>query len=94
MIVNRFERRLFSPGLRRADLEKALGDAFACTIPYNHRLMREAIDRGVPIDEVRKSSDVAVAVKRLIIPRRAKSNALLQSPVRSPTLSWAWRGHA
>jgi pilus assembly protein CpaE len=95
VIVNRFERRLFSPGLRRADLETAIGPAFACTIPYNHKLVREAIDRGVPISEIRKSNDVAAAVKRLIISHRVKPNAALQSQSRpSPTWNWAWRGGA
>jgi pilus assembly protein CpaE len=94
VVFNRFEWRLFSPGLRRADIEKALGDAFACTIPYNHRLVREAIDRGVPLNEVRNNSDVAVAVKRLIIPHRATAKALTRSPSGPPALNWAWRGQA
>jgi pilus assembly protein CpaE len=79
VVINRFQHRLFSPGLRRTDLEKALGGAFACTVPDNHGLVREAIDRGVPIDDIRKNSDVAIAIKRLIVPRRRKSNALAQS---------------
>ncbi len=79
VVINRFQHRLFSPGLRRADLEKALGGAFACTVPDNQGLVREAIDRGVPIDDIRKNSDVAIAIKRLIVPRRRKSNTLAQS---------------
>jgi pilus assembly protein CpaE len=94
VIVNRFQWRLFSPGLRDADIKRALGDGFACTIPYNHRLVHEAIDRGVPLNEVRKNSDVAVAVKRLINPRRPKSKVQLGSPSRSPTLNWAWPGRS
>jgi pilus assembly protein CpaE len=95
VIVNRFERRLFSPGLRRPDLAKTLGDAFAGTIPYNHKLVGEAIDRGAPLDEIRKGSDVAVAIKHLIVPRRAaKSNALLRSLGQLPRLHWATRRHA
>jgi len=94
VIVNRFQWQLFGSGLRRADLKSALGDAFACTIPHNHRLVREAIDRGVPLNEVRKNSDVAVAIKQFITPRRVKTSALLQSPNRSPALNWAWPGRA
>jgi pilus assembly protein CpaE len=94
VIVNRFQWRLFGASLHRADLKKALGDTFACTIPYNHRLVREAIDRGVPLNDVRKNSDVAVAIKQLITPRRVKKSAVLQSPNRSPTLNWAWPGRA
>jgi pilus assembly protein CpaE len=96
VIVNRFERRfLFSPGLRVVDIRKALGQAFACTVPYNRKLVCEAIDRGIPINEIRKGNDVAAAIKGLINPRRSKSSAIGQSQDRpSPTLDWAWRGHA
>jgi len=69
VIVNRFERRLFTPGLQRRDLMRALGEAFAGTVPYNHRLVREAIDRGLPLDDVRGKSNVAVALKKLILTR-------------------------
>jgi pilus assembly protein CpaE len=86
VVINRFQHRLFSPGLRRADLERALGGAFACTIPNNHSIVSEAIDRGVPINDIRKNSDVAIAIKRLIVPRRPKLNALAQSIGRLPTL--------
>ena len=29
VIINRFEQKMFSPGLRRGDIEQAIGDAFA-----------------------------------------------------------------
>ena len=35
VIVNRFEQQLFDAGLRRADIEQALGDSFLAVIP-NH----------------------------------------------------------
>jgi pilus assembly protein CpaE len=66
VIVNGFQRRLFSPGLRPADITRTLGDSFGGTIPYNPRLAREAIDRGVPLDQVKRRSNVAVALKRVI----------------------------
>jgi pilus assembly protein CpaE len=94
VIVNRFEQRLFSSGLRSADFANTLGDYFAGTVPYNRKLVREAIDRGVPLGEIQKHSDVAAAVKRLIIPRRAKLNLLSQSLGRLPTLPWPILGRA
>jgi pilus assembly protein CpaE len=95
VIVNRFERRLFNPGLRHSDIARSLGDAFAGTVPYNHRLVREAIDRGVPLDAVRKNSDVAAAIKRLIIPRKPrKSNFLFQAFAPSSVAPLASRGNA
>ena len=62
VIVNRFEQRLFGPGLRRADIEQALGDTLACTIPNNFRLVSEAIDRGVPLDEVKAGNNISGAL--------------------------------
>jgi pilus assembly protein CpaE len=76
VIVNRFEQRLFGPGLRRADIEQALGDSLGCTIPNNFRLVSEAIDRGVPLDEVKAGNNITQALSKLIIPPKgAKAGA-------------------
>ena len=58
VIVNRFEQKLFSPGLRRADVEQAIGEAFLACVPNNYALVREAIDRGVPLDEVKAGNAI------------------------------------
>ena len=91
VIVNRFERHFFAPGLRRTHLVRALGDAFAGIVPCNRRLVSEAIDRGVPLDEVQKGSNVAVATRKLLLPRgAAKAKPSRPSPARGWfTLSWA-----
>jgi len=68
VIVNRFEQRLFGPGLRRADIEQALGDSLACTIPNNFRLTSEAIDRGVPLGEVKAGNNIEQALSKIIVP--------------------------
>jgi pilus assembly protein CpaE len=67
VIVNRFQPRMFAAGLRHSDLEQALGDAFVCAIPNDYNLVREAIDRGVPLDEVRPGNKVTAAIKKLIL---------------------------
>jgi pilus assembly protein CpaE len=67
IIVNRFEQRMFSSGLRRSDLEQTLGDAFAAAIPNDYALVREAIDRGVPLDEVKAGNKVSAALKKLVM---------------------------
>lgn len=72
VIVNRFEQRMFETGLRRTDIEQALGGAFLGTIPNNYRLVREAIDRGVPLDDVRANSNVAAGLRRLLALDAAK----------------------
>jgi pilus assembly protein CpaE len=75
VIVNRFEQRMFDPGLKKADIEQALGGDFAGTIPNNYRLVREAIDRGVPLDEVKPGNNITVQLKRLMLPQGAKAAA-------------------
>ena len=66
VIVNRFDQGWFAAGLRRADIKQALGDAFAGTIPNDYQLVREAIDRGVPLEEVKSRNAIMVDLKKLI----------------------------
>jgi pilus assembly protein CpaE len=69
VIVNRFRRWLFSSGLRRADLRGALDESFGGTIPCDYSLVREAIDLGVPLQEVKRGNNIAAAIKKLILNR-------------------------
>jgi pilus assembly protein CpaE len=71
VIVNRFEQRMFSPGLKKADIEQALGNDFAAVIPNHYRLVREAIDRGVPLDEVKPGNGVSAQLRKLVVPQAA-----------------------
>jgi pilus assembly protein CpaE len=75
VVVNRFEQSLFSSGLRRADVQQVLGESFAACVPNQYALVREAIDRGVPLDEVKPGNKVTVALKRLILPPAAAKAA-------------------
>jgi pilus assembly protein CpaE len=67
VLVNRFEQRMFASGLRRGDLEQALGDAFAGTIPNDYALVREAIDRGMPLDELKPGNKITTQLKKLVL---------------------------
>jgi pilus assembly protein CpaE len=90
VIVNRFEQRMFTPGLRRADIEKALGTAFGGAIPNNYRIVREAIDRGIPLEEVKPGNNVSVAMKKLILPQSAlKAAKKEKAPAQSRSFFWA-----
>ena len=71
VIVNRFEQRMFSSGLRKADLAQVLGESFAGYVPNHYSLVREAIDRGVPIDEVKPGNQVTAHLRKLIVPQAA-----------------------
>ncbi len=75
VIVNRFEQRLFSGGLKKRDIEQALGKDFAAVIPNYYRLVREAIDRGVPLEEVKRGNKITRELQRLIAPPPAKEAA-------------------
>ena len=90
VLVNRFEQRMFTPGLRRADIEKALGSAFGGAIPNNYRIVREAIDRGIPLEEVKPGNNVSVAMKKLILPQTAlKAAKKEKAPAESRSFFWA-----
>jgi pilus assembly protein CpaE len=73
VIVNRFEQRMFTPGLKLSDIEKAFGPAFGGVIPNNYRVVREAIDRGIPLDEVKPGNNVTAQLKKIIVPHSAKN---------------------
>jgi pilus assembly protein CpaE len=81
VIVNRFQPRMFSAGLRRSDLEQTLGDAFAGAIPNDYQLVREAIDRGVPLDEVKPGNKVTAEIKKLMVDPAPDKAALKPAPV-------------
>lgn len=68
VIVNRFQQApLFARGgLRRTDVERALGAHFAGAVANNYALVREAIDRGVPLDSIKPRSNVSLDLKRIL----------------------------
>lgn len=68
VIVNRFESRMFASGLRLSDIQAALGESFAGSLPNNFRIVREAIDRGIPLEEVKPGNNVVLALRKLILP--------------------------
>lgn len=79
VIVNRFQQAMFSSGLRLNDLRQALGDAFGAVIPNDYALVREAIDRGVPLDEVKHGNKITAQLKKLMVesakPAEAKATS-------------------
>jgi pilus assembly protein CpaE len=90
VIINRFVWKLFSSGLRRADIEQAIGEAFAACVPNDYALVREAIDRGVPLDEVRPGNKITLQLKRLVLPQLgAKAGKEAAGGVKKFKLSWA-----
>ena len=75
VVINRFEQRMFSSGLRKNDIEQVLGEAFAACIPNHYGLVREAIDRGIPLDEIKRGNQITQELKKLVLPQAAKPAA-------------------
>ena len=88
VIINRFVQKMFSSGLRKGDIEQVLGDAFACCIPNDYGLVREAIDRGVPLEEIKPGNNITMQLKRLMLPQPA-AKAAGEGAVKKFSLSWA-----
>jgi pilus assembly protein CpaE len=89
VIINRFEQKVFSSGLRRGDFEQALGEALAGTIPNNYMLVREAIDRGVPLDEIKPGNKITANLKKLILPQ-SNTKATKETAVSGKKLKLSW----
>jgi pilus assembly protein CpaE len=89
VIVNRFEQKMFSSGLRKADIEQVLGDAFAACIPNHYGLVREAIDRGVPLEEIKPGNKITLELKKLVLPQPAAKAAGPEAVAKKFKLSWA-----
>jgi pilus assembly protein CpaE len=82
VIVNRFSQKMFSSGLRRADLEQVLGESFAAAIPNDYALVREAIDRGITLEEVKPGNQITVQLKKQLLPQSAgKAAAIAKLPL-------------
>ncbi len=58
IVINRFEKGLLRT-IRPADVREALGQDIGYTIANDFRLMSAAIDRGVPIDDIKRKSALA-----------------------------------
>ena len=90
VIINRFEQRLFSSGLRKADIEQVLGASFAACIPNHYNLVREAIDRGVPLDEIKPGNKITLQLKKLVLPKPSEKPAAPQPGRATKKLKLSW----
>src|SRR4051794_18456877 len=89
VIVNRFVQKMFSSGLRKSDIEQVLGDSFAAAIPNHYGIVREAIDRGVPLEEVKPGNPVTQQLKKLILPQTVTKAAPQGKNAGKFKLAWA-----
>ena len=66
IIVNKFGHSLFGTGLSVSELKRHLGAAFAGTVADEEKLVREAIDRGVPLTDVKSNTRVLRDLKAIL----------------------------
>ena len=70
MIVNRFTSGVGN-GLRASDVEKALNGSYAGSVGNNYGLVREAIDRGLALEDVRPNNNVSADIARILFSEAA-----------------------
>ncbi|WP_421850784.1 AAA family ATPase [Oricola sp.] len=68
VIINRYTHAGPDGGVRTSDVEELLGERFVGGISNNYRLVREAVDRGVPLHDVDANANVVQDLKRIILP--------------------------
>ncbi len=90
VIINRYVQKLFSSGLRLTDIKQAIGDAFVACVPNDYSLVREAIDRGVPLEEVKPGNKITAQLRKLILPQASgKAAEEAVGDGKKLKLSWA-----
>jgi pilus assembly protein CpaE len=90
VIINRYVQKVFSPALRKSDIQQTIGDAFLACIPNDYGLVREAIDRGVPLEEVKKGNKITAQLRKLVLPQAAAKPAKdAAEGTKKFKLSWA-----
>jgi pilus assembly protein CpaE len=68
VIVNRFDPRGSDNGVRGSDVTEILGDHFVGGVANNYKLVRQAVDRGVPLHEIDPNANVIADLKKIILP--------------------------
>ena len=90
VIINRFVaedvlvRACAAPTSSRRSATRSL----AC-IPNDYALVREAIDRGVPLEEVKPGNKITLQLKKLILPQ-SRSTAAKEAAVGGKKLKLSW----
>ena len=70
VIINKEHRGWFGgSSLKRSDAKKVLGGLLAGFVPYEETIVREAIDRGLPLYEIKSSNEVDKELAPIVMPR-------------------------
>jgi pilus assembly protein CpaE len=66
IVGNRQPRQFWQRGLSRREAERAIGRAIDYILPDEEKLVLEAINRGVPIHDVKRNSGMEKAVRKMV----------------------------
>jgi len=75
ILVNRMDYRNNNSGLNAKDVEDALGDYFGGGIPNNYALVRNAVDRGVTLNQLEEQNNVTQSLHKIIMPNEEFEDA-------------------
>ncbi len=71
VIINRCDPR-GRDSITDADVRELLGDRLAGCVTNNYKLVRDAVDRGVPLHEIDAEANVLRDLKRILLPDEAR----------------------
>ena len=66
VIVNKYSRSLFGTGISASEVKELLGDVLVGQISADERLMREAIDRGVPTSDIKPRNSFISELSKIL----------------------------
>lgn len=66
VVLNRYEKRPFSSGIRVKEAEKALGRSIDHFIPNDYKTVSEALNRGVPVSQVKRRCKVEKRIRGFV----------------------------
>ena len=67
VIINKYVRRFMRLGISHNEVKEVLGTAFAGLVSSNPALAREAIDRGVPMNRIKRRNKVVKDLGKIVL---------------------------
>lgn len=66
VVVNKFNRPLFGTGISSSEVKDLLGDVLAGTLAADEKLVREAMDRGVPTTDIKPRNSFVTGLAKIL----------------------------
>ena len=66
VVVNKYSRSMFGTGISSSEVKELLGDVLAGQITADDRLVREAIDRGVPTTDIKPRNSIVTDLSKIL----------------------------